>query len=397
MKTVGVICEYNPFHRGHAWQLAALRERYGASSIVCVMSGNFVQRGECAICRKHPRAAAAVEGGADLVLELPLPWAIASAEGFARGGVAVLHAMGCVDTLAFGSECGETAALLRAADALLRPEYPGLLHTELDKGNSFAAARQEAVRTLIGEEAQILASPNDILGVEYCKALHASGSTITPLALPRVGASHDGGAVDEIASASLIRARLRAGGGADDYLTPGMSERYRAEEAAGRAPVCAETAERMLLARLRMMTEEDLAPYDEGREGLYHRFYEVSRSATSVRELLERVKTKRYAYARLRRMLLHIALGVLPSEAAQSVPYLRVLACNERGRALLHEMRTRAALPVLTKSADVRSLSEQAQHIFVLEARATELYTLLYPALSAATGGSEWTTGPVIL
>ena len=172
MRVFGIICEYNPFHRGHKWQIDELRRLAGEEecAVVCAMSGDFVQRGDFAIERAHARAEAAVRGGADLVLELPLPWAISSAEGFARGGVSILAATGVVDTLVFGSECGNAAKLQRAAKALLRADFPDALREELAKGLSFAAARESAARALIGEDAAVLREPNDILGVEYCKA-----------------------------------------------------------------------------------------------------------------------------------------------------------------------------------------------------------------------------------
>ena len=303
MRVFGIICEYNPFHCGHKWQLDELRRRNGTEEcgIVCAMSGEFVQRGDFAIERAHARAEAAVRGGADLVLELPLPWSIASAEGFARGGVGVLSATGIVDTLAFGSECGETEKLRRAAEALLRKDFSERLRDELSKGMSFAAARESAARTLIGEDAGVLAEPNDILGVEYCKALLQSGSTITLLAMERRAVGHNEGAAEGFASASYIRALLAA------YLD--------------------------------------------------------------------------------------IAAAELPQE----IPYLRVLACNERGRMLLRAIKNEGSAPVLTKSADVRSLSEEAQRLFALSARACDQYVLAYPELRAAKGGGAWTQGPVIV
>ncbi len=397
MHVVGVICEYNPFHTGHAWQLAELRRRLGEdAAVVCAMSGNFVQRGDFAIVRKHVRAEAAVRGGADLVLELPLPWAISSAEGFAAGGVGVLACTGVVDTLAFGSECADAERIARAADALLSDEFPAALRAELAKGDSFAAARQRAAERLIGADAAILASPNDILGVEYVKALRRQGSRIAPLALPRVGAAHDGGA-GEHASASWIRERLLRGEDAAPYLTPEMRALWESERAAGRAPVSAAQAERAILARLRSMTEDEFALYDESGEGLYHRFYDASRAAVSVAGLLDAVKTKRYAHARLRRMLLEAYLGVKPADRPEQPPYLRVLAMNDKGKSLLHEMRKAAALPVVVKPADARELSPAAHRLMELEARATDLYALAYPDLAQSAGGGEWRTNPVIV
>lgn len=398
MQVAGVICEYNPFHTGHAWQLAELRRR-GAAAVVCAMSGNFTQRGGFAIVRKHVRAAAAIYGGADLVLELPLPWATASAEGFAKGGAEALAATGVVDTLAFGSECADADRLARVADALASDAFVAALKSELDKGDSFAAARQRAAETLCGADAAVLASPNDILGVEYCKALR--GTALAPLALPRIGAVHDGQPAGEYASASYIRDRILGKDAVDSsdlpYLTPDMRRLYDAERAAGRAPVTVAAAERAILARLRTMREADFAAYDEGNEGLYHRFSDAARRAASIDELLDAVKTKRYAHARLRRMLLAIYLGVLPAERPVQAPYLRVLAMNDKGKSLLHEMRRAAALPVLIKPADVRELSPEARRLMELEARATDLYALAYPDLTQSAGGSEWRTGAVIV
>ena len=399
MKTAGIIAEYNPFHTGHAWQLAELRRALGGdAAVVCAMSGNFVQRGDFAIVRKHTRAEAAVRGGADLVLELPLPWATASAETFARGGVEVLAGTGVVETLAFGSECADTERLVRVADCLLMKGFAAALREELARGDSFAAARARAAARFCGADAAVLGNSNDILGVEYCKALRQCGGGIEPLALPRVGAAHDApAAADGFASASGLRARLLRGEDAGAYLTPDMLRLYASERAAGRAPVRMEAVERAVLSKLRAMREADFAVYDEGGEGLYRRFYDASRTAVSVEGLLRAVKTKRYAHARLRRLLLASYLGVEPSERREKVPYLRVLAMNETGKRLLHEMRDKASLPILVKPAGVRELPADARRLMEPEARATDLYALAYPDLTQGGGGSEWTTNPVIV
>ena len=399
MRTAGIISEYNPFHRGHAWQIGELRRRLGAeTAVVCAMSGSFVQRGDFAVMRTHARAEAAVRGGADLVLELPLPWAIASAEGFAAGGVGVLAATGAVDTLVFGSECGDTETLKAVAAALESESFAAYLRQGLQEGVSFAAAREAAARKLLGEKAAVLAQPNDILGVEYCKAIARQAAALMPLALPRRGVGHDdGGAAEGFASASRIRELLINGGSADEFLTPESAAICARECAAGRAPVTMANAERAILSRLRTLTEADLAPFDGGGEGLYHRFYDAVQRETTIDGILAAAKSKRYAYARLRRLLLAVYLGVTPEDIPQRVPYLRVLACNARGRELLRCMKTTAAAPILTKSAQVRRLDAGAQRLFALTARAEEQYTLAYPSLAAARPGSAWTTDPVIL
>ena len=397
MRTAGIISEYNPFHRGHAWQLGELRAQLGAdTAVVCAMSGSFVQRGDFAVMRTHARAEAAVRGGADLVLELPLPWAIASAEGFAAGGVGVLAATGAVDTLVFGSECGDTETLKAVAAALESESFAAYLRQGLQEGVSFAAAREAAARKLLGEKAAVLAQPNDILGVEYCKAIARQAAALMPLALPRRGVGHDGGAAEGFASASRIRELLINGGSADEFLTPESAAICARECAAGRAPVTMANAERAILARLRAMREEDFAPFDGG-EGLYHRFYDAVQRETTIDGILAAAKSKRYAYARLRRLLLAVYLGITPEDIPQRGPYLRVLACNARGREVLRCMKTTAAAPVLTRSADVRRLDAAAQRLFALTACAEEQYVLAYPDLAAARPGSAWTTDPVIL
>jgi predicted nucleotidyltransferase len=250
------------------------------------------------------------------------------------------------------------------------------------------------------EDAALLESPNNILGVEYCKSLLRRGSTICPLTVPRRGAAHHSAVPEEegaIASAGAIRALVQAGEEARalSQMAPAMAEVFQAETAAGRAPVLAGSCERAVLARLRSMSPADFAAIDEGREGLCNRLYRASRTAPSLAALLEGAKTKRYAYARLRRMVLWAYLGLTPGDMPETVPYLRVLAANGTGRALLGQMRQRAAVPVLTKPADVRRLSREAQALFAMEVRATDLYTLAYPAVG--DGGGEWTVGPVLV
>lgn len=403
MQIAGIIAEYNPLHGGHTHLMEEIRSRLGEdTAIVCVMSGDFVQRGDFALVRRHARAKAAVQSGADLVLELPLPWAVSSAERFADGGVRMLAATGLVTHLAFGSECGDAAALQKLAETLNSPELTGELKQELTSGVSFAAARQKAVAKLLtAEEAALLEDPNNILGVEYCKSIHRHGFAMEPLTIPRKGDAHDSAEVGDAAapSASAIRSLLREGRKEDALalMTPDMEVAYLAEEHLGRAPVFLETAERAILAKLRSMRLENFAALDEGREGLCNRLYEASRRATSVAEILEQAKTKRYAYSRLRRMLLWAYLGLQPTDFPENPAYIRPLAANDVGRQLLGKMRKTAAVPVLTKSGGVRRMSADAQRLFELEARGADLYALAYPDLSAAVGDSAWREGPVIL
>lgn len=401
MQIAGIISEYNPLHSGHIRLMERVREQLGRdTAILCVMSGNFVQRGDFALLRKHARAEAAVGGGADLVLELPLPWAVSSAETFADGGVRMLMETGLVTHLAFGSECGDPDALMRLAAGLNDSDFSALLRRELETGVSFAAARQAAVGKLLGKaDAKLLETPNNILGVEYCKSLLRHGCAMRPLTILREGTGHDGALTEGMTpSASALRALLREGRREEalELLPPAMAEIYRREERVGRAPVFGAACERAMLARLRSMTEAEFAALDEGREGLCNRLYAATRTAATLPELLQTAKTKRYAHARLRRMVLWAYLGLTPADLPVRPPYLRVLAANETGRALLARIKKTSDLPLLTKPADVRTLSPEARRLFEREVRATDLYTLAYPNLSAAIGGGEWTEGPAI-
>ena len=399
MAAAGIIAEYNPLHLGHCCQLRRLRALLGEETpVICAMSGNFVQRGDFALLGKHARAEAAVRSGADLVLEIPLSWACAPAERFAQGGVEVLLGTGLVTDLVFGSESADAGAIRSATEALLGPDFPEALRRELAGPHSFAAARQRALAGLIGEEgAEVLSRPNDILAVEYAKALSREGSEVHLVPILRQGAGHDedGG---EYPSAGSIRRMIQEGRRAEALaaMAPAMRELYEAEEARGRAPVFAAGAERAILAQLRRMGEADFLALDAGGEGLGNRLAAAAREAASLEEVLDRAKTKRYAYSRLRRLALLAYLGLRPETLPARVPYLRPLAMNQRGRALLAEARRRGALPILTKPADVRRLSPEAQAVFRREVLATDLYTLAFPG-DPAPGGAEWREGPRVL
>lgn len=236
MSTAGIVAEYNPFHNGHAYHIARTREN-GASAVVCVMSSWFVQRGETALMHPNARARMALMNGADLVVSLPVPWACAAAQTFARGAVGLLDAMGCVDTLSFGSECADVTLLRAASRAVDDYTVRESLRANLLSGVSFASARQRAVEELDTRVASVLSSPNDTLAVEYIRAIDTLKSELAPFAVKREGAGHDSGeAVNSFASASLIRTRVREGEDFDDLMPENAAAVLKAEIEAGRAP-----------------------------------------------------------------------------------------------------------------------------------------------------------------
>lgn len=394
MGAAGVVAEYDPFHQGHAYHLSETRRRLGEDvPVVCVMSGSWKQRGDCALADKWTRTALALRGGADLVLELPLPWAVSSAEGFARGAVAVLKATGVVDVLSFGSESGDGAALRELAAALESEEYREALRTELDQGNSFPAARQRAAESCLGKAARLLERPNDSLAVEY---LRADGGELSFLAVPRRGVDHDSStAAGGFASASYLRERARAGEW-EEFSRWTPPETAETLQRAGVADM--RYVERAFLARLRSMTEADFAalPDSGGDEGLPERLVRAARRAALLEEFYALAKTKRYTLSRVRRLALWAFLGMTADDRPMGGPaYLRVLGADRRGRALLKKMKQTATLPILTKPAHIRKMGERAEKLFDLERRATDLYGLCFE--EPRSGGLDLLTGPIIL
>lgn len=397
MRTIGIVSEYNPFHSGHAGQIAALRQTFGPHcAVVCAMSGNWVQRGQAALADKWTRTALALEGGVDLVLEIPTLWAVSSAETFARGGVGVLAATGVVDTLSFGSEAGTLEPLEQAAQVLHTAPWQQALHRELDRGLSFPAARQRAAAALLGQQAaQCLGQPNNNLGVEYLLAIQALEAPLTPHTLPRVGAGHDQDPApgQEHASASWLRRRILAEepDALSPYLPPQAEARLRQDPAS--LSFCA----RGVLARLRAMDEEDFAQLPDSGEGLSHRLYAAVQAAQDLADLYARVQTKRYPLSRVRRLVLWAFLGLTAQDRPAALPYLRVLGFSGRGQTLLRQMKTTASLPVLVKPAHAARLDPEGQRIFALETRCTALYDLCRRDFGRSPGPNEYTENPVRL
>lgn len=395
METIGVIAEYDPFHSGHAYHLAQVRAAFGADcAIVCAMSGHFVQRGEAALADKWRRAGLALRGGADLVLELPTLWAASSAERFARGGVSLLAATGVVDRLSFGSEGGDLAPLAAVADHLAGDGWQEGLRRGLDAGLSFPAARQRAVEEQLGPAAAAcLRAPNDTLGVEYLRAIRTLGGGMRAHTVPRRGAGHGTETVAEHVSASYLRVRILAEDPAP--LGPYLSA---ADEAALRAdPAALRWAERAVLARLRTMDRADFAVLPDSGEGLGDRVYAAAQRGRTLEEVYALAKTKRYAHARIRRMVLWAFLHLTEADRPERPPYLRVLGFTARGQQLLRRMKGTAALPVLVKPAHAARLPEEAQRVFALEARCTALYDVCRREFGRTVGRNEYEEGPVRL
>ena len=326
MKIVGILCEYNPFHLGHAKQLSMIRELSGPeTAVVCLMSGNFVQRGHPAVFDKALRARAALEAGADLVLELPVQYCLSSAEGFAAGAVSILGKF-CHE-MSFGAEHPDVERLTATAAALLSPAFPAHLRRHLDAGLSFPAARAKALLDM-GADNSLLMSPNDILAVEYCKAILAQGCAMAPAPIHRAGSYHDLQADPENPSATSLRALIEKG---QDFR-PFVPTDLFAD-----APVhTLALGERAVLTRLRTMTDAEFEALPYGSEGLWRKFMHECRQRNTLEEILTAVKSKRYTRTRLDRMMMCAFLGLTAEDLRSPAPYARILGFTKRGQQVLH-------------------------------------------------------------
>lgn len=338
MKTVGIICEYNPFHLGHKKQIDRIRTILGPDTvIVCLMSGNFVQRGMPAIFDKSLRTQAAIHSGADLVLELPTVYALSSAEGFAAGGVNILSSF--CDYLCFGCETGDTAALMATAKALLAPEFSPALRSALESGCSFPVARQLALNAM-GANASLLEKPNDILAVEYCKAILSQCSSMKPLPIRREGNYHDTSADAENPSATALRQLIAEGSPWDAYIPSSAWDVFR------NAPQFTLAAgERAMLSRLRTMSDEEFEVLPYGSEGLWRKLMHACRSCAALEEILTATKSKRYTRTRLDRMVMCAYLGITEKILNTPVPYVRVLGMRTSGIPALKKARETGLFP----------------------------------------------------
>lgn len=352
MQVTGIVAEYNPFHNGHLYQIQRACGD-GAQAIVAVMSGNFVQRAEAAFMNKHSRAETAVLNGVDLVIELPLRFSIASAEHFALGAVYLLNSLGIIDTLFFGSESGDINELKHLTDILLRIEKEGLIKKYLNSGEPFVYARQ---RALIEVGAPPLKKPNDILAVEYLKALEKLNSSIIPVTIPRLGNYYNSEIFikDDISflSASEIRKRILKDESVSQFIPKTTFDIFMREKEKGKAPADMRLIERTILAFFRMAREKDFSDIYGINEGLENRIIKAS-GATGLEELYTQVKTKRYTMATIRRGILSSFFGI---KKALSLPtYVHILAFNDTGRKLLKSMKSTCKLPI------VNTLSGQQQ------------------------------------
>lgn len=410
MKTVGIISEYNPFHNGHKYHIQAAKEACSADYAVCIMSGSFVQRGEPAIFDKWSRAQMAVINGADLVIELPAVYACQPAEIFALGAVKILNSTGVIDYICFGSELGDTEALHQLAKLLHNEPgaFKQLLKAELELGSSYPKAVSKALSSYMVEEEQtvtddILKNPNNVLGIEYIKALMSLKSSIEPVAIKRIISGHnDTGISSDIASATAVRGEIRARGISDKVrlsVPENCIDIIEVNIKSGRHPIYLNDFSDILLYRLRLIDEAELRKYLNVREGIENRLKKCAHTSSDCEELIEAVKTKRYTRTYIQRLLCHLLLDMKKSDIAlfkdlDCPVYTRVLAFNENGKRLIKEIKINSPYPIVSKVADFRCTDERLAQMFEYDTLSTDIYNLAYRTPAYKKGSEDYFTSP---
>ena len=388
MKVFGIVAEYNPFHNGHLYLIEQAR-KLGADAVVAVMSGNWVQRGDTAIISKFARTKQALECGIDLIVELPTFWSMATAQKFAQGSVEILENLG-VDTLIFGSECGDTEKLISTAYCVRSAEFSKQMRENLDKGMTPAKARELAVETICGN-GELLRSPNDTLAVEYISAAKSLNSKCGFFAVKRQGVAHDSFETSEsFCSASTLREMILSGNLSEvkKYM-PQKSFDILYEQFQNGKISDIKSLEKPILTALRTTSPAEYKLLPDISEGIENRLYSAARMSNSLPQLFDYTATKRYTNARLRRLVLSAFLKAKADEVPSKVPYIRVLGCNSKGAEILKSARENSKIPVI-----MRSTALKENHVFEFEVKASDVYTLSQAVPDPC--GSEFTNGVIV-
>lgn len=418
MTVVGIIAEYNPLHLGHKHHLKCAKEAANANACVCVLSSNFVQRGEPALISKWARTKMALISGADLVIELPSAFSCGSAEYFSSGAVSILDSLGIVDFLCFGSEAGSLDALETAAQHLAFENdfFKENLKKGLEKGLSFAVSRQKALELTLSDSQEaidVITKPNNILGIEYIKALLRTESTIKPITIERKGQGYNSLELAKtLSSATAIRHYIQemtnlSACNKDAFLLNNMPEaclEILSEEInSGRGPIFSKRFENIILHLFRNKSEVEISQLPYMEDGLENRLKKAALNSVTFEDLVAKVVTKRYPASRIKRILFSAITGITGEfiEALKLkgyAQYIRVLGFNEVGRSLLSDMRKKARLPIIIKPSSYEKLDNTlARELFRYEIRATDAYVLGYPSVKERIGSSEFSTSPIYI
>ncbi|MFI3115200.1 MAG: nucleotidyltransferase family protein [Clostridia bacterium] len=392
MKNIAIICEYNPFHNGHKLQIDKILEKFGSdTNIICIMSGNFVQRGDFAIFDKHTRAKSAILGGANLILELPLPYAISSAEFFAKGAVYVLNQLNCIDYLCFGSECGDIDTLTDISNHILDPSFFEKVQDCMQKGISYPNALDEVLNKINVKFSEIIKNPNNTLGIEYIKALNLSKSTIKPITITREKTGyHSDFEISDISSASYIRKNIESD---IFHLMP--------EKSANNIKLASKfsiyNVENSILSHLKRKDSEFFKSIRDCNEGLENKIVSSLKKVTSLDELYTEIKSKRYTNSRIHRIILNSYLEISKKHTDTSPKYTKVLAFDDKGRQILKKLKDCSEFAIITKPSAEYNLCFEGRELLSLDILSTDLFFMACEDKSCRKSNFEMTTSPVYI
>ena len=401
MKTVAIISEYNPFHTGHEYQIQKIRDEFGADTrIVAIMSGNYTQRGEIAIMDKSARAKSAVKCGVNLVLEIPFPYSASSAEFFAKSGVKIANELGVVDFLSFGSECGSLDDLVKVGKNMLSTEYTEEIANSSKLREIGYPERCEAIyRNLFDKDtSREFFTPNNILALEYIKALIDAESNILPHTVLRNGASYSEESLTDSPhqSASAIRNLITKNfNSALDYVPTNTIEVLSHEYNSHAFPTDAEKLSSAILSHLRLNSPIKQSHIHDAKGGLYNRLYNASFKANNLSSLITLAGTKKYTDARIRRVIWYSFFGVTSSTVKELPRYTQVLAMDNVGKTILKEVKKISDFPILTKPSDYTKLPAEAKEQKVLADKADSIFHLAKP--TPPFGNSSLITTPYVM
>ena len=384
---LGIVAEYNPFHNGHVYHLQESKKICDTDITICVMSGNFSERGTPAIVDKWARAQMALENGIDIVIELPTIYSISSAERFAYGSIKILDMLD-VDYVSFGSECGKVDILNNIANVLYNEpkEYSTILKHELSKGSSFPKARENALLLYLNDirkYANVLSNPNNILGVEYLKILKRLDSSIIPITIQRKSVNHnDKESKDEFASSSAIRQLICKENSFKEFMPYKSYAILTNCIKYGKIVNGLSSFEKEIIYTLRKMSVAEIAELPDVSEGLENKIKNAANECNSIRELINIIKSKRYTETRIQRVLLYAMLGITKQkfeELYKATPYLRILGMNSKGKEFLSsKLEENPRLRFITSVKDFvdNCKNKQLRDMIAIDILATNLYTL---------------------
>ena len=401
MKTVAIISEYNPFHTGHEYQIKKIREEFGQDTrIVAIMSGNYTQRGEIAIMDKSTRAKCAVKCGVNLVLEIPFPYSASSAEFFASSGVKIANELGVVDFLSFGSECGSIDELIQVSTNMLDPEYTAAVINSAEMREvGYPEQCERIYRELFNEKiSKSFFSPNNILALEYIKAIISFNSNIKPHTIPRNGASYSEKEITDSPhqSASAIRELLAKDFNSAAKYLPYISVDVLTNEYDDLSyPTDADKLSSAIISHFRLNSPDMQSNIHDAKGGLYNRLYNASFKANTLSSLITLAGTKKYTAARIRRAIWYSFFGVTSSTVKELPAYSQVLAMDEVGMTILKEVKKISAFHILTKPSDYSSLSDAAKSQKVLSDKADSIFHLAKP--NPPSGSTSLLTSPYVM